>query len=89
MANNSTAKATKLTLHCPTSAANARWVSCMPFVPVVSVSSLSSMMNAVQEQIMRVSTKTPTAWISPCFTGCEVLAVAATLGAVPHPASLL
>jgi len=46
-------------------------------------------MKAVQVQMSSVSVKTPRAWISPCFTGCETCAVAATFGAEPMPASLL
>ena len=45
------------------------------------------MMNAVHEQTSNVSVKTPSACISPCFTGWVVAAVAATLGALPSPAS--
>lgn len=47
------------------------------------------MMKAVQVQMTSVSVKTPRVWISPCFTGCETWAVAATFGAEPIPASLL
>ena len=36
-----------------------------------------------------MSVNTPRVWISPCFTGWETLAVAAALGALPIPASLL
>lgn len=46
-------------------------------------------MKAVQVQMTSVSVKTPRVWISPCFTGCETWAVAATFGAEPIPASLL
>ena len=47
-----------------------------------------STINAVQVQIIIVSVKTPSDCIKPCFTGCEVSAVAAALGALPIPASL-
>ena len=40
-------------------------------------------------KINKVSVNTPSACMKPCFTGCEVEAVAATLGAEPMPASLL
>ena len=46
------------------------------------------MINAVAVQMMMVSTKTPSDWINPCLTGCDTVAVAATLGALPMPASL-
>ena len=47
------------------------------------------MMKAVQEQTTRVSVNTPRAWMRPCLTGWETAAVAAALGALPSPASLL
>ena len=46
------------------------------------------MMNAVAVQMIIVSTNTPSDWIRPCFTGCDTVAVAATLGTLPIPASL-
>ena len=46
-------------------------------------------MNAVQEQMTNVSVNTPNACIKPCLTGWLTVAVAAALGALPSPASLL
>ena len=46
------------------------------------------MMNAVAVQISMVSTNTPRDWMSPCLTGWDTVAVAATLGTLPMPASL-
>ena len=46
------------------------------------------MMNAVDEQMMIVSTKTPSDCTSPCLTGWSTVAVAAAFGALPMPASL-
>ena len=46
-------------------------------------------MKAVQVHIISVSVNTPKVWISPCLTGWETSAVAATFGADPIPASLL
>ena len=50
---------------------------------------LMRMMNAVHEHTTSVSVNTPRACISPCFTGWLTAAVAAALGALPSPASLL
>ena len=69
------------------------WVraSCVSWIPLDAVTStpLTRMMNAVQEHTTRVSVNTPSAWMSPCFTGWLTVAAAAALGALPSPASLL
>ena len=64
---------------------------CVSSTPLLCVTStgLHSMTKAVHEHTISVSEKTPSACISPCFTGCATLAVAAALGAEPSPASLL
>ena len=45
-------------------------------------------MRAVAVHTTIVSTNTPMDWIKPWLTGWEVVAVAATLGTDPSPASL-
>ena len=72
----------------PISLTRAACVSWMPFSEA-SGTPPKRMMKAVQVQMSSVSVKTPRVWISPCFTGCETWAVAATFGAEPMPASLL
>ena len=73
----------------PISELRAAWVRAMPFSSGVWYKPLMRMTNAVHEQTNSVSVKTPNACISPYFTGWETVAVAATLGALPSPASLL
>jgi hypothetical protein len=70
----------------------AAWVSVAPATPPGCAGSYterppSMMMNAVAVHTTNVSTNTPSDWIRPCFTGCEVSAVAAAFGALPIPAS--
>ncbi|MNP14295.1 hypothetical protein D3C76_1066100 [compost metagenome] len=42
----------------------------------------------MQVQITKVSRNTLNAWTTPCAPGCFTAATAATLGALPRPASL-
>ena len=48
----------------------------------------SRMTKAVAVHTTMVSMKTPRDWMRPWRTGCDTVAVAAALGAVPWPASL-
>ena len=61
----------------------------MPLESDPNATPLKRIMKAVQVHITKVSENTPNVCISPCFTGCDTSAVAATLGADPSPASLL
>ena len=88
-AKKNKATATKIPPEAPISLVSACWVSCTPFAEPSSGAPLNKIINAVQVHIINVSVNTPNVWISPCFTGCETNAVAATLGAEPMPASLL
>ena len=82
------ATATKTLPAGPISPTSAACVSRMPDSEA-SGTPPKRMMKAVQVQITSVSVKTPRVWISPCLTGCDTWAVAATFGAEPMPASLL
>ena len=72
----------------PTSLSRAACVRAIPLRSPEACVPLKRITNAVQLQTTSVSTNTPSACISPCFTGCDTSAVAATFGAEPSPASL-
>ena len=69
---------------CPVSACCA---SSMPVRPDPCQSGERSTIIAEAVQTISVSTKTPSACTSPCFTGCDASAVAAAFGTEPMPAS--
>ena len=53
----------------PISDCKADCVSAIPFSSGCEYRPLMRMINAVQEQTNNVSVNTPSAWMSPCFTG--------------------
>ena len=65
------------------------WTRAIPVTsPPISYLPDSKTITAEAEQINKVSTNTPKAWIKPCFTGWDVVAQAAAFGTEPSPASL-